>query len=228
MPQRFMASRLIPRAFDWPEPPSPASDWLAGLMSATDAQRELEIDQLLNYFDDKSNMFIPMGRIIRFAIATAMRQEEICKIVWEDVDLTKRVVTIRDRKDPRNKEGNHQKVPLLNLTGIDAWQLLLEQKVLTGGIGRCFPYHSKSVGTAFRRARKHLGIEDLRFHDLRHEATSRLFEAGLSIERVALVTGHKDWKMLRRYTHLKPEDLHKEQIKPQPSETDFLAELASR
>jgi site-specific recombinase XerD len=53
-----------------------------------------------------------------------------------------------------------------------------------------------------------LKIEDLHFHDLRHEGTSRLFEAGFSIQQVALVTGHKDWKMLRRYTHLKPETLH--------------------
>lgn len=188
---------------------------------------DLEIYQLLNYFDDKSNMFIPMGRIIRFAIATAMRQEEICKIVWEDVDLTKRIVTIRNRKDPRNKIGNHQKVPLLNLTGFDAWQLLLEQKILTGGKGRCFPYHHKSAGAAFRRARKLLGINDLKFHDLRHEATSRLFEAGLTIERVALVTGHKDWKMLRRYTHLKPEDLHKHQTQPQLTEEEFLSNLAA-
>lgn len=64
------------------------------------------------------------------------------------------------------------------------------------------------VGTAFRRQCKGLKIEDLHFHDLRHEGTSRLFEAGFSIEQVALVTGHKDWKMLRRYTHLKPETLH--------------------
>ena len=189
---------------------------------------EDEIDALLDYFDTKTNMIIPMGRIVHFAITTAMRQEEICRIEWSDVDLIKRVVTIRDRKDPRNKDGNHQEVPLLNLTGIDAWQLLLEQKLLTSGQGRCFPYHSKSAGTAFRRARKHLGIDDLKFHDLRHEATSRLFEAGLSIERVALVTGHKDWKMLRRYTHLKPEDLHRVQTKPQPAEAEFLSELASK
>lgn len=52
-----------------------------------------------------------------------------------------------------------------------------------------------------------LDIEGLRFHDLRHEATSWLFEAGLSIEQVALVTEHKDWKMRHRYTHLKPESL---------------------
>jgi len=110
---------------------------------------EDEIDAMLDYFDTKTNIIIPMGRIVRFAIATAMRQEEICKIEWSDVKLSKRVVTIMDRKDPRNKEGNHQKVPLLNLTGIDAWQLLLEQKLLTGGRGRCFPHHSKSVVTCF-------------------------------------------------------------------------------
>lgn len=71
-----------------------------------------------------------------------------------------------------------------------------------------FPHHHKSAGTAFQRACKELKTDDLHFHDLRHEATSRLFEAGLTIEKVALVTGHRDWKMLRRYTNLSPESLH--------------------
>ena len=53
------------------------------------------------------------------------------------------------------------------------------------------------------------GIENLRFHDLRHEATTRLFEKGLNIMEVASITGHKDLRMLRRYTHLKAEDLAK-------------------
>ncbi|HMO30291.1 MAG TPA: tyrosine-type recombinase/integrase [Enterovirga sp.] len=64
------------------------------------------------------------------------------------------------------------------------------------------------MGTAFRRGCCDLEIDDLHFHDLRHEGTSRLFEAGFTIEQVALVTGHTDWKMLRRYTRLKPEALH--------------------
>ncbi|WP_347349930.1 tyrosine-type recombinase/integrase [Mesorhizobium humile] len=63
-------------------------------------------------------------------------------------------------------------------------------------------FNHKSVRTAFRRGCGDLDIRDLHFHDLRHEGTSRLFEAGFTIEQVALVTGHKDWKMLRRYTHL--------------------------
>ena len=76
------------------------------------------------------------------------------------------------------------------------------------GTERIFPYNGRSAGTAFRRACRELGIKNLHFHDLRHEAASRFFEAGFSIEQVALVTGHKDWKMLRRYTNLRPEDLH--------------------
>ncbi|WP_300183149.1 tyrosine-type recombinase/integrase [Bradyrhizobium sp.] len=77
-----------------------------------------------------------------------------------------------------------------------------------GREGRIFPYNGRSIGAAFRRQCNDLKTGDLHFHDLRHEGTSRLLEAGFSIEQVALVTGHKDWKMLRRYTHIKPETLH--------------------
>ena len=59
----------------------------------------------------------------------------------------------------------------------------------------------------FTRLKEQCGIEDLRFHDLRHEATSRLFEKGLNTMEVASITGHEDLKMLKRYTHLRAEDL---------------------
>ncbi len=187
-----------------------------------------EIEALITYFESNPRQLIPMGRIIRFAIATAMRQDELCRVEWTDVDLQRKTVTVRDRKDPRRKDGNHQKVPLLNLTGFDAWTILLEQKIITRGLGRVFPHNGRSVGTAFRRACRELKIEDLHFHDLRHEGTSRLFEAGLSIERVALVTGHKDWRMLRRYTNLKPEDLLRLQREAQPTIEQHLAALLGR
>lgn len=187
-----------------------------------------EIDALITYFESNPRQLIPMGRIIRFAIATAMRQDELCRVEWTDVDMQRKTVKVRDRKDPRRKDGNHQKVPLLNLTGFDAWTLLLEQKIITRGLGRVFPHNGRSVGTAFRRACRELKIEDLHFHDLRHEGTSRLFEAGLSIERVALVTGHKDWRMLRRYTNLKPEDLHRLQKQAPLSEGEHIASLLSK
>jgi integrase len=90
-----------------------------------------------------------------------------------------------------------------------------------------FPHHPKSVGAAFHRSCGVLDIDDLCFHDLRHEGTSRLFEAGFSIQQVAMVTGHKDWRMLRRYTNLKPEDLHKMQKAAQPSMEQFVATLVA-
>jgi integrase len=166
-----------------------------------------ELDRLLKYLDRNNRLTMPVGRMVQFAISTAMRQEEICSITWKDVDVRRRIVIVRDRKDPRQKVGNDQKVPLIDATGIDAWQILQQQKFASPHTGRVFPYNGRSVGTAFRRACRDLEIEDLHFHDLRHEATSRLFEAGFAIHEVALVTGHKDWKMLKRYANLRPEDL---------------------
>jgi len=114
------------------------------------------------------------------------------------------------QKDPRNKAGNDQRIPLFAAIGFDAWALVMAQaKHLGKAKGPIFPYNSRSVGTAFRRACADADVKDLHVHDLRHEGTSRLFEVGLSIEQVALVTGHKNWKMLRRYTHIRPEALHR-------------------
>jgi integrase len=68
-----------------------------------------EIDELIEYFENNSRQIIPMGRIIRFAIASAMRQGEICSPGWPDVDMKKRLILVRDRKDPRHKDGNNRK-----------------------------------------------------------------------------------------------------------------------
>lgn len=170
---------------------------------------EEELQALFAHFDANVRLTIPMSRIIKFAIATAMRQEEICRVTWSDLNERTKMLTIRDRKDPRAKKGNDQRIPLLTVSGYDAMALIEEQRALRANDDdRIFPHHHKSAGTAFTRACRDLKIEDLHFHDLRHEGTSRLFEAGFAIHQVALVTGHKDWKMLRRYTHLKPEALH--------------------
>jgi integrase len=170
---------------------------------------EEDLTKLIRYFDSNPRQFIPMGRIIKFAVAGAMRQEEICRVVWPDHNGRTKMLTIRDRKDPRAKKGNDQMIPLLAVSGYDANALVEEQRSLRANDdNRIFPYNSKSVSNVFTRACTKLGIIDLHFHDLRHEGTSRLFEAGFQIHQVALVTGHKDWKMLRRYTHLKPESLH--------------------
>jgi len=168
-----------------------------------------ELDRIVSALEVNIRQRIPVGRIIRFAVATAMRQDEIARVEWRDFDAGGRMLLIRNRKDPRRKKGNDQRIPLLDVSGYDACRIIEEQgRFSNAREGRIFPYNGRSVGTAFRRQCRDLKIDDLHFHDLRHEGTSRLFEAGFSIEQVALVTGHKDWKMLRRYTHLKPETLH--------------------
>jgi integrase len=69
--------------------------------------------------------------------------------------------------------------------------------------GRVFPYTTDAVSAAFTRACQLLNIEDLHFHDLRHDGISRLFEMGKTIPQAASVSGHKSWQSLQRYTHLR-------------------------
>jgi integrase len=114
-------------------------------------------------------------------------------------------VVIRDRKDPRHKAGNDQTVPLLPA----AWAITL---VLMADRteGSLFGVRAASASTAFTRGCADLNppIPDLHFHDLRHRATAEFFRMGLDIPRVALLTGHKTWAMLRRYTAIAPADVH--------------------
>lgn len=146
--------------------------------------------------------FIPMTDIVELAIYSAMRQTEITSILWRDLDKKKRTIIIRDRKHPSEKIGNNQTIPLLG----PAWEIVSRQPVIDE---RIFPYNSRSVGAAFTRVCAKLNIIDLRFHDLRHEAASRLFEMGFGIHEVALVTGHRNWNQLKRYTQLDPAALHR-------------------
>lgn len=138
--------------------------------------------------------------VVRFAVATAMRRGEIVRLQRADVDAEKRLVLVRDRKDPRQKTGNDQWVPLLN----GAWEIVEAQPA--GEL--IFPLHPQTISKYFKEACDALGIPDLHFHDLRHDGISRLFEQGFDIPRVALVSGHKSWNNLKRYTNLRPEDLH--------------------
>lgn len=146
---------------------------------------------------------IPMRDLIPFAIDTAMRMGEIMRLRWEDYRPgDKPTIQIRERKDPKNKASNSQWVPLLGESAA-----IIERQERKGPL--IFPFKPDSVGSSFRRACERLQIADLHFHDLRHEGTSRLFEQGYTIEQVALVTGHKDWKSLKRYTNLRPDSLHR-------------------
>jgi integrase len=162
-----------------------------------------ELERLRTYWEAKPRQMIPMPDLVDFAIASAMRLGEICRITAEDVDRTERTVIIRDRKDPKRKKGNDQVVPLLTEA-----MAMVEERLRAHPRGRLFPYNAASVSTAFTRACTALGVLDLHFHDLRHLGTVLLFRRGLDIPRVALITGHKDWGNLRRYTNLTAADVH--------------------
>jgi integrase len=176
---------------------------------------DAELQKLIGYWSPNPRQHIPMIDLMLFAIGTAMRLGEIVGLQWEDLDEQNRTIVIRARKHPTKKATNHQKVPLplgtCTVGGqvIDPLQIMLRQSSAWQGKGRIFPHAAQSISRAFQRATDDLDIEDLRFHDFRHDGASRLFEAGWPIERVALVTGHKDWNMLRRYTQLRAEDFHR-------------------
>ncbi len=135
--------------------------------------------------------------IVQLALETAMRQGELIRLHWEHIDLSRRTAHL-----PDTKNGEARTVPL-STTAIRVLRALPRSLH-----GQVFPgITTEAIKRAYIRAVRRAGIEDLRFHDLRHEATTRLFEKGLNIMEVATITGHKDLRMLRRYTHLKAEDL---------------------
>jgi len=164
---------------------------------------DAELDQLYTYWAQNPRQIIDMTIMVKFALATGMRQGEIARIKVEDVNRRFRTVLIRDRKDPKKKHGNNQVVPLLG----DAWEIL-EPYLSNRMRGSIFGVKEASVSAAFTRACKQLGIQDLRFHDLRHKATADFFRNGLEIPHVALMTGHKTWAMLKRYTEINAADVH--------------------
>ena len=137
-----------------------------------------------------------IGPIITWAIETAMRRGEIAAMRWEHLDRKAKVLLI-----PETKTGTPRRVPLSTaaLAVLDALPRRLD--------GRVWDMRPDSISQAFERVCKAANIEVLTFHDLRHEATSRLFEKGLNPMEVAAITGHKTLQMLKRYTHLRAEDL---------------------
>nr|WP_241160289.1 MULTISPECIES: site-specific integrase [Acidithiobacillus] len=117
---------------------------------------------------------------------------------WENIDFSRKTAVFYDTKN-----GDDRTAPLSSAA------VAVLHSLPRDLAGRVFPISEPAVEQGWRRARKHAVIEDLHFHDLRHEATSRLFEKGLNPMQVAAITGHKTLQMLKRYTHLRAEDLAK-------------------
>ncbi len=162
-----------------------------------------------------------MEPLVRLALSTAARQGELLKLRWGDVDLQNRTATFRDTKNGRDRT-----IPL----SADAWVVLKNWQLAQHRPGTQTPVFNttaSSVSQAWERAvirarrqyeadcgfggktpDPHI-LADLRFHDLRHEAVSRLFEKGLNVVEVASISGHQSLQMLSRYTHLSPSELLK-------------------
>lgn len=164
---------------------------------------QAEFEAVVGYLEQNPRQIIPVGEIARFAIVSGMRLSEIVGLQITDVRWNERSVLVRARKDPQNKDTNDQVVPLVG----NAYTLA-QKAAASRSDGRLWPYSAQSVSTAWRRACKAAQVHDLHFHDLRHAALTELFRTGLPIELVAVVSGHKDWKHLKRYTQLGAHDVH--------------------
>lgn len=161
--------------------------------------KEGEEAKLLGYFAGKVST-IPMDEIVAFALVTTRRQEEITRLRWGDLERDKGIAWLDDVKHPRRKEGNRRAFRMLP----EALAIIERQPKTADEI---FPYNPKTIGALFTRAVRMLGLQDLHFHDLRHEGTSRLFERGYAIHEVAQFTLHESWATLKRYANLRPEDV---------------------
>tara|TARA_B110000438_G_scaffold208286_1_gene200088 strand:+ start:2333 stop:3355 length:1023 start_codon:yes stop_codon:yes gene_type:complete len=141
---------------------------------------------------------------IKIAVESGMRQGEIHALEWADVDFKKGIIRSR-RKDLYGEGGKSlRKIPLLQ----GAREALLRAQDELGGGGSVFKIEvAASISDKFARMRKRIGITDLRFHDLRHEAISRMFERGMTVEEVMPVSGHRTLDQLSRYINLRPEDI---------------------
>lgn len=136
--------------------------------------------------------------IVRFAVESAMRRSEIASLVWEHVDLAQRTAYL-----PKTKNGEERTVPL-SPTALE----ILEQAKLGRTGNSVFSMGADAITQAMERARKKAGIENLHFHDLRHEAISRLFEeTDLDVMEIKSISGHRSLQMLARYSHLRAHHL---------------------
>ncbi|WP_339634566.1 site-specific integrase [uncultured Sneathiella sp.] len=148
-----------------------------------------ELDALLRGCEQGRNKYLRYA--IQLAVLTGMRRGELLKMKWEHLDRKKNLLLL-----PTTKNGYSRVIPLcgnaikvLNIIGVREEGFVLDVS-------------ENALRLSWERLRNRVGIKDIRFHDLRHEAISRFFEMGLSLPEVALISGHKEPRMLMRYTHI--------------------------
>ncbi len=163
---------------------------------STGRERRLEGNEEESLIEAAGDHFKP---VIRWAVETAMRRGEIAALQWRDVNIARRTAFVR-----RSKNGEVRTVPL---SGAAVAVLHSLPRRLDGGV---FGMTEGAITQAMIDTCNRAKIDGLRFHDLRHEATSRFFEnTDLDAIEIASITGHKSMQMLKRYTHLRADRLAK-------------------
>lgn len=157
-----------------------------------------EEDRLLKACKGSRNVLL--YSLVVVAIETGMRLSELFRMTWQDVDLIKRLVYLSDTKN-----GDSRAIPL-SLRAVDTLTKI-PRNISNSRVFYVWPMKPDAISGAWKPALERAGITGLHFHDLRHEAASRLFEKGLNVMEVASITGHKTLQMLKRYTHLRAESL---------------------
>ncbi len=160
---------------------------------------EDELTRLLAWLRERNPV---TADAVEVAAITGMRRGEIARIEWRDVDEATRAVLVRKRKHPRAIEARDEWVPLLG----DAWEIVQRQPRTRDR--RIFQVSRETLTDSVTEGTRALGIPDLRLHDLRHEATSRLKEMGFDVDDRKAVTGHRSDKIHSRYVHVQMQDLH--------------------
>jgi len=172
--------------------------------------RRLTADEEKRLFEAVDKHSNPMLRwIVRIALETGMRSSEIVTLRRSQVDLARRVVRLLETKNtlPRTVPLTAAATELFREALNNPIRPLDTDLVFFGEPGKDKkrrPYNFNKIWLDIKSA---AGCADFRFHDLRHEAVSRFVEAGLSDQEVSAISGHKSMQMLKRYTHLRAEDL---------------------
>lgn len=158
-----------------------------------------ELNRLMEHFAAASAYnprSLPMHKVVSFALFSTRRQAEVCRITWSDYDSAAQRVMVRKMKNPGDKGG------LDTIVGLPAPCCAIIA-TMPKKEDRIFPYNEDTISRRFTNACKALEINDLHFHDLRHEGASRLGEMGWSTFQIMSVTGHRSIASLDRYTHVR-------------------------
>jgi integrase len=167
-----------------------------------------ELARIIAHAEQRPGATIDLAPIVRILSVLPLRMGELIGIQWDDIKEKRRTVILRARKHPdrRVKEANVEEVPLIDFGGVDTFAMIRDRPRY---LPSPFPYRATSVTAAFAQSALRCQIVDLHLHDLRAHAVSSLLEAGMSIPQVALISGHRNWKILaRNYARIDPTSVH--------------------